>query len=99
MRRGELLTVSIVPGTALILFRNTVRYAAAILLPKPILTKLVRAIAGAIFMHLLAINVYARALGITVRRITFGIRPQVVAMGRFRLSILPAGGPVRLATR
>ena len=61
------------------------------------LTKLVLAIASAIFIHLLAMTVCARALGITVRTITFGIGPQVFALGRFRLSVLPAGGHVRLA--
>lgn len=61
------------------------------------LTQLVFAIAGVIFIHLLAMTACARALGITVRTITFGIGPQVLALGRVSLSLFPAGGHIRLA--
>lgn len=61
------------------------------------LTQLVLIIAGVVFIHLMAMAVSARALGIMVRTITFGIGPQVFALGRFRLSLFPAGGHVRLA--
>jgi hypothetical protein len=61
------------------------------------LSQLVLAIAGVVFINLIAMTVAARALGIMVRTITFGIGPQVFAMGRFRLSLFPAGGHIRLA--
>lgn len=61
------------------------------------LTQLFLSIAGVIFVHLLATTVCARAMGITVRTMTFGIGPHVLALGRFRLSLFPAGGHIRLA--
>ena len=61
------------------------------------LTKLVLAIASAILLHLLAMTISARVLGITVRTVTFGIGPQVFVLGRFRLCIFPLGGHIRLA--
>lgn len=61
------------------------------------LTQLVLSIAGVILVHLLAMTFCARALGITVHTMTFGIGPQVLALGRFRLSLFPAGGHIRLA--
>lgn len=61
------------------------------------LTHLVLSIAAVIFVHLLAMTVCARALGITVHTMTFGIGPQVLALGCFRLCLFPAGGHIRPA--
>ena len=49
-------------------------------------------------IHLLAMAGCARLLGITVRRITFGMGPRIVAVGRVRLCLVPVGGHVQVAT-
>ena len=61
------------------------------------LIKLVLAIACVISIHLLTMAFCAGLLGITVRMITFGIGPHILAFGRVHVSLIPAGGKVRVA--
>ena len=60
--------------------------------------QLLLAIALVAFIHLCLLASCAQALGITVLDVTFGIGPRMLGTGMFRLSWLPFGGSVRLAT-
>ena len=60
------------------------------------MTQLYLAILLAMLLHLAAMALVARSLGMTVRWVAFGIGPIVFQRPGFRLGALPLGGHVRL---
>lgn len=60
--------------------------------------QLILAMAFTVVFHLLSMALCARAAGIAVRDITFGVGPRSFTIGVFHVALLPIGGNVRLAT-
>lgn len=61
-----------------------------------LLINLVASIAICLLLHLGAMAIAARACGITVRQVSYGIGPTVFIHGRFQLKLFPLSGYVRL---
>lgn len=61
------------------------------------LIKLLAAVALSCGLHLAAMAFCARALGLTVRSVTFGLGPVLLRLGIVRLAPLPFGGNLRVA--